>query len=357
MTQKHDRSVAIVDDDKAVRKALSLSISHAGYRALPMTDGKAIIEYMSNGYDQPDCVLLDIRMPGVDGTKVLPQLRALDPTVPVIMVTANNDLDTAVACMSEGAFYYVVKPVERPVLVSTIRRALELRDAQDEARRLRAENERYQHRLEEMVDERTAQLQDALSQLHAHNLETVEALAGTIEAKDPYTRGHCTRVRDYSLALARSAGLSASELSRIEYGALLHDIGKIAVPGVILAKPSRLDDNEFAALREHPVKGETILRPVAFFSEVLPIIRHHHERYDGAGYPDGLSGEQIDRAARIVSVADAFDAMTSTRPYRPALDRSTARGRLQEGAGTQFDADLVERFLAMSRPGTNSSGG
>ena len=342
------RSVAIVDDDPAVRKALALSVSHGGYSAVPLDGGGAVVDLFRAPDTDIDCVLLDIRMPGSDGTEILPKLAEIDPSVPVIMVTATNDVETAVSCMSKGAFYYVVKPVERAVLVATIRRAIEYRDAQNEAGRLRAENKRYQHHLEEMVEERTDQLRDALAQLRAHNLETVEALAGTIEAKDPYTRGHCTRVRDYSLRLAEALGFAGADLSRIEYGALLHDIGKIGVPGVILDKPARLTDDEFAVLQKHPVRGEAIVRPVAFFEDVLSIIRNHHERVDGGGYPDGLTGDGIDPAARIVAIADAFDAMTSTRPYRPAMDKALARARIGEAAGTQFDAEMVDAFLRLS---------
>ncbi|MGH2347574.1 MAG: HD-GYP domain-containing protein, partial [Chloroflexota bacterium] len=176
------------------------------------------------------------------------------------------------------------------------------------------------------------------------NMATVEAFAAAVDAKDPYTRGHSQRVSAYAGILAASLRLSPSETASVRLAGLLHDVGKIGVPDAILAKPGKLSDEEFAIIKQHSILGERMLRQISFLQEILPAVRHHHERWDGAGYPDNLSGSAIPRDAAILMVADSFDAMTSSRTYRPALPLAEAIRRMREGSGSQFDPCLVVAF-------------
>jgi putative nucleotidyltransferase with HDIG domain len=181
--------------------------------------------------------------------------------------------------------------------------------------------------------------------------DVIRTLAQALEARDHYTQGHSSRVSDVAVTLARAAGLNREEQETVRLGCLLHDVGKIHVPDAVLRKPGALDEEEFALMRKHPAIGEQICRPLAFARPCLSIIRHHHERWDGRGYPDGLKGEEISLHARIAAVADAWDAMTTDRPYRSALPAEVAFARLNEGAGSQFDPRLVETFVrVMDKP-------
>jgi len=183
------------------------------------------------------------------------------------------------------------------------------------------------------------------SSLESNYLNTVKALANTIDAKDSYTRGHSQRVSEYSLAIGRKYGLSKKELKELQYGSLLHDIGKIGIPNRIIGKPGRLTDIEFSSIKQHPGIGASIVIPVSFLQDKIPAIKYHHERYDGKGYPDGISGDDIPLFARIVAVADTFDAMTSTRPYRDGLSMNIAIEEIKKNSGTQFDPKVVDAFL------------
>jgi putative two-component system response regulator len=247
--------------------------------------------------------------------------------------------------MRRGAFDYLLKPVDRAELVETIRKACRYRDLLLENERLARENFEHQQHLEMKVEERTAQLFDAYTKLQQTNLDTVRVLAETIEAKDHYTRGHCNRVRLLSVELYRHFNPKEQDLEVLEYGSLLHDIGKIGIPEQLLNKNGRLTEEEQAVFNQHPVIGASILATVDFFKPCLPIVRNHHERFDGSGYPDGLEGNDIDELVRVVSIADSFDAMTSTRPYRTALPLDHALAELRRGRGTQFDPGLVDLFV------------
>lgn len=339
------RTIVVVDDDSSVRRAISRTIDHAGFHTIPAASASEAFDILAHSADRVACVLLDIRMPGVTGTEALVELHSRYPVLPIIMVTATNEIETAVDCMRNGAFYYIVKPAERSILVETINKALRFSDTIRANEELQKQNRAYQERLEQMVVDRTRRLRTALLKLKRANIDTVAVLAETIEAKDPYTRGHCGRVRELAVGLARAADIDEAELERLEYGALLHDIGKIGVPEAVLSKNGPLDDGEWKLLQQHTIVGETILSPLEFFSPVLTIVRNHHERFDGTGYPDRLAGDRIDIAARIVTVVDAYDAMTTSRPYRSALAREGALERLEAGADSQFDPELVRVFI------------
>jgi len=284
-------------------------------------------------------------MLGMSGAEVLQTLKNESPLIPVIMLTALTDLEIAVDTMKKGAFDYIVKPIRKVHLIETIKKAIHYRDVLLENERLARENEEYQRSLETKVIERIEELVLAYKKLKNTNLETVRLLAETIEAKDPYTRGHCNRVRILSSSLARHAGLGNEKIEVLEYGALLHDIGKIGINETLLNKKEPLSDEEKQSFCLHTIIGENILKTVEFFKPCLKIIRSHHEWYNGTGYPDHFRGDYIDQSARIVSISDAFDAMTSSRPYREALPLNFALDELIKGKGIQFDPLFVEIFV------------
>ncbi len=337
--------ILITDDDPAIQKVLTIGLAREGFETRVAATGQQAVDLITGGTFEPDCILLDIRMAGLTGLDVLPILKRERPLTPVIMLTALVDLDAGIQCMKRGAFDYLVKPVQKTEVIEAIRKAMRYRNVLLENERLAAENREYQAYLELKVEERTQELFSAYRKLQKVNLETVRVLAETIEAKDPYTRGHCNRVRLLAARLHDAARNDPKEREILEYGALLHDIGKIGIPEVLLHKDGRLTDEEVRIFNQHPTIGENILREVEFFRPCLPIVRSHHEWYDGQGYPDGLKGDEIAFLVRIVSIADSFDAMTSTRPYRRALPVERALGELRSGKGNQFDPELVDLFL------------
>jgi len=338
-------NILIVDDDASIRKVIGISLRKAGYEVGVSENGIEALEMIRNAAFHPDCIILDYRMPKMSGLEVLSVLKKEYPFIPVIMLTALTDLEIAVDTMKEGAFDYIVKPVRKLHLVESIKKAIRYRDVLIENERLARENDEYQKSLEKKVAERTEELILAYKKLKDTNLETVKILAETIEAKDPYTRGHCNRVRLLSSAIARNTGMEKDKIETLEYGALLHDIGKIGIKEMLLNKRGILTNEEEHSFQLHTVIGETILKTVDFFKPCLTIIRNHHEWYDGSGYPDQLQGEKIDPKARIVALSDAFDAMTSTRPYRKALPLDYAIAELVKGKGKQFDPFLVDVFV------------
>jgi putative two-component system response regulator len=255
-----------------------------------------------------------------------------------IIMTAYPEIDMAVEALRLGATDFILKPVDLELVVFSVKKALERKKMEEEL-------ESYHKNLKILVDERTSKLREALLVLKKSHLDSVKVLAGAIDAKDPYTRGHSDRVKRMSLRLALSLGLTGDKLEILEYGALLHDIGKIGIKDEILQKPETLTPEEYQLIQEHPLIGVKIVEGVEFFKDKIPMIRNHHEHFDGSGYPDGLIGEVIPLEARIVAVSDAFDAITNMRPHRPRMTLGNALSELEEGKGKQFDPGIVEIFL------------
>jgi len=340
-----NKAVFLIDDDPSIRKVIGLALEREKFNVIRAATGKQALDMLEDEGCKPDCILLDIRMPQMSGIEVLSVLKKRYPLIPVIMLTALTDLETAVDTMKKGAFDYIVKPVRKLHLIETIKKALRYRNILLENDRLARENLEYQKSLEKRVAERTEELMLAYKKLKETNLETVKILAETIEAKDPYTRGHCNRVRMLASQIAHKIGMSPGEIESIEYGALLHDIGKIGISERLLHKDGSLTEEERKRFQLHTVIGENILKDVEFFRPCIKIIRNHHEWFNGNGYPDGLKGESIDISIRIVAIADSFDAMTSTRPYRKALSIDFALRELNMGKEEQFDPSLIDVFI------------
>ncbi|MGE0870787.1 MAG: HD domain-containing phosphohydrolase [Kofleriaceae bacterium] len=247
----------------------------------------------------------------------------------------------------------VAKPSERSRLVALVGEAIKLLTLVEEqrelVRRLSLDQSKLQRRetlLDVVVKERTKELEESYEKLKAANRQALFGLAEAIEAKDPYTKGHCGRVAAYSLVLAREAGYPADGLETLEFGAFLHDIGKIGVKDAVLLKPGPLDEQEWAHMREHPVKGYDIASKVEILHPIMSAVRNHHERWDGTGYPDKMKGEDIPIAARIVAIADAYDAMSTDRPYKKALPLDECEAVLRKTGGKMYDPGLIEVFVS-----------
>ena len=330
--------ILIVDDEEAIREVVSTLLEAQGYECASVGNGRLAQEYLGN--HPVDLVLSDMVMPEMDGLSLVEWLHKTDPDIPVIMVTAMHELSTALEAIRQGAYDYILKPFEKDQLYLGVRRALE-------HRRLVLENRNYQRNLEKLVEERTAQLKDALEQLEQSYDDTLEALGGALDLKDAETEGHCKRVTAFTIAIAKAMKVESSLLPQIARAAFLHDIGKMAIPDQILRKPGPLTPEEREIMRTHCEIGYNMVTRIPFLREAAEIVLSHQEYFDGTGYPRGLRGEQIPLGARIFAVADALDAMISDRPYRKALSITHAREEIQRCSGTQFDPKVVEVFLAM----------
>ena len=304
--------ILVVEDDEANRVLLRHVLESEGYLVHAVGDGEAGLRAVARV--RPDLVLLDVGLPGLGGYELTSRLR-LDPrhaTLPILLLTGRTASSDVVTGLDAGADDFITKPFSQPELVARIRSALRLRRA--------------------LVGMEAA---------HA----VVAALANAVEAKDAPTERHCERLALLASRLGQRVGLSSAELDAVAYGALLHDVGKIGVPDLVLTKAGPLTEEEWALVRRHPEIGERICAPLESFAAFGTIIRHHHERWDGTGYPDGLRGEAASLGARIVGIVDAFDAMTHDRPYRGALSTAQALDELRQGAGRQFDPGLARVFV------------
>jgi putative nucleotidyltransferase with HDIG domain len=274
-------------------------------------------------------------MPGKGGVWLVQEIKQRWPQTDIIVVTVGADEEALLQCMSCGVQHYFLKPVH----IDEFHHALQ---ASWYSQQMRRKNQRQRRHLESMVHKQTNKLRHTF-------FSAITSLARTLEARDPYTSGHSLRVCKYALQLARYIGVDEHSQKRLRLAAKLHDIGKVGLAEGILNKPAKLSEQEFDLVKEHPVIGERILRPIIRNRVVLSAIRSHHERFGGGGYPDDLRGEQIPFLARIITVADSYDALTSNRAYRDAMSQDDALSILQDGMSTQFDPHLVPPFVRMVR--------
>lgn len=289
------------------------------------------------GQDEFELVVSDITMPGMSGLEMIPHVRSMSPNSVVVMISGMQTVESAIGALRLGAFDYVMKPFDLRQVEAVVKRALEHQD-------LIVAKQRYEDHLEELVEQRTAELDQTLNSLEDAYRSTLQALTAALETRDLETHGHSERVVTYSLRLGREYGLDSARMKSLEFGSLLHDIGKIGVPDLILRKPAKLTEEEWVLMREHPLHGQQILRGIEFLEGAARVVAQHHEKWDGSGYPLGLRGEEIDLCARIFSVADAFDAITSDRVYRKGKPYQAAAQELDDWAGKQFDPKVVEAF-------------
>ena len=305
-------TVLVVDDATESLKALEAYLSGAGLQVVVARDGASALRQLSA--HRCDLVLCEMLLPDMDGLEVCRAIKGAPATreIPVIMLGTDGDDVKRERAMQAGADDYAVKPVERAMVLGLVKAQLKI-----------------------------GQLNNRLQEME----EVVVSLARAADDRDQGAAGMSERVAHRSLSLGTVLGLSEEDLTVLYKAALLHDVGMLGIPAAILSKPGRLDDDEFRQLMEHPALAERLLQPLAQAERLLPAIRHHHEHVDGSGYPDGLAGDRIPLFARIIAISDAFTALNADRPYRRRLSREQAIRTLREGAGTQWDHDLVDRFL------------
>ena len=319
----------VVDDEPRLRRVLIRLLEGEGFQCREAGSGVEALALLEQ--EPVPLMISDLRMPEMDGVGLLREVTARWPETAVIVVTAVAEVESAVACLQMGALDYVAKPFHLDEVRARVAQALD-------KRRLLQENRSYQHHLEERVEAQARRIEELF-------LEGVHALVHALEAKDGYTRGHSMRVSNYAVSIARALDLDKDLVDTIALGAELHDVGKIGVSEAVLHKAGRLTDEEYRHIMEHTVIGFRILGPLMRDAPgALSIVRSHHERFDGKGVPDRLAGDAIPLEARVVAVADAFDAMTSVRPYRPSLPVTNAMKELEDGKEIQFDAAVVEAF-------------
>jgi putative two-component system response regulator len=323
--------VLVVDDEEFLRCIVRERLEIAGYSVEEAADGNEALSMLEKR--GPFNVLLtDIGMPVMDGIALLGESGKRFPGTAGIVMSANTELDTAVHALKMGACDYITKPFNFDVLLITIENALRKKD-------LERQLDDYRTNLEAKVKEQT----DIINSMY---VRSIDAMIKALEAKDFYTRGHSQRVTLYSVAIAEELGITGQEIEDLYRASVLHDLGKIGVREAVLNKPGKLSEEEFAEIVRHPETAVRILEPIPFFRPLLPAILHHHERFDGKGYPSRLAGSNIPFASRIMTIADTFDAMTSTRAYRKALPIADAIAEIRRCSGTQFDPDIVPAFLA-----------
>src|SRR2546429_1967824 len=333
--------ILVVDDEETIREIVSSMLTHANYKCRQAASGLEAIALLDSG-EEFELMLSDLMMADLDGIGLLERTKERFPDMPVVMVTAVHDISVALAAIRNGAYDYLLKPFEREQLRATVRRAME-------NRRLKLENRAYQTNLETLVAARTEQLRKAMADLERSYDITLEALGGALDLKDAETEGHSKRVTAFTIAIAKTMGLSADQIRVIARGAFLHDIGKMAIPDAILRKPGALDPKEVALMREHSYHGYQIVKRIPFLQEAAEIVYAHQERFDGTGYPRGLKGEEIPLGARMFAVADTLDAITSNRPYRAAQTVEAAREEIERWSGRQFDPEIVRTFISMDK--------
>jgi putative two-component system response regulator len=324
--------ILVVDDDKMNLK-MAEHILKQNYEVLCVTSGEEALEILAG--ERMDLILLDLHMPGMDGLEVFEKIKASDrmKDTPVIFLTADSERETEVEIFKAGAMDYIQKPFLAEVVIRRIGRILELYHLQQS--------------LQNEVDKKTVELRESNRKVRHLSEQMMMTLANTVDAKDQYTRGHSVRVATYAKEMAVRMGKSKEETDMVYYIGLLHDIGKIGISDAIINKPGKLTEEEYAVIKTHPAIGADILKDMTEIPNAAVGAHWHHERYDGNGYPDGLKGEEIPEYARIIGVADAYDAMTSKRSYRDVLPQEVVRGEIEKGKGTQFDPHIADIMLAM----------
>jgi putative nucleotidyltransferase with HDIG domain len=320
--------ILVVDDEESIRKICKRILEKQNYEVTEAENGIVALDKLEQ---QPyDIVVTDLQMSKLGGRELLENIKKTYKATDVIVMTANPDAKTAIQCMKIGICDYLVKPFAIEEFRATVDECMKKRQL--------AENLGIEKTLKKEIEK-------AHRDIRRINLGTIEALVKTVEIKDPYTLGHSKRVSKISVSIAENMGIKNSKLKQIEVAGLLHDIGKIGINELILNKTTRLTEEEFNEIKKHPGFGVAILKNMELLKDIVPLVYCHHEKFNGKGYPAGLAGEKIPLGARIIAVADAFDAMTSNRSYRTAWDKEKAIQEIKKGLGNHFDSDVVKFFI------------
>lgn len=325
-TSQNGYKIIAVDDEEGIVDSLSVFLRHSGYDLTGITDPLEAIERVKN--EHFDLMILDFIMTPIHGDKVVEEIRKFNKELYILLLTGHKDLAPPLETIRKLDIQgYCEKSDKFDQLLLLIESGIKSIEQMNEIKRINEE------------------LSETYEKLERAYLDSVQTLRYTVEAKDPYTRGHSDRVSSYSVLIGKYLGLSDTDLKTLEIGGLFHDIGKIGIPDSILLKEAKLTDDEYSEIKNHPSIGAHILCNAAIFQDIIPIVKHHHERYDGHGYPGRLAGENIPYLARIAAVADTFDAMTSKRTYRNALPIEVVRAEIEKCSGTQFDPEIAKVFL------------
>jgi putative two-component system response regulator len=321
-------TLLVVDDEEAIRRSMRKYLSLQGYDVTTASSGEEALTVLSRR--QVAGLLLDVNMPGINGVDLVPRVLELQPNAAILMLTAVNDATSAALCMQRGAVDYLIKPVDLRHVGRAVENALQ-------KRRARLEGQQHNRRVDEDVALRATE-QERVS------VATLDALVNALEAKDPYLRGHSARVADLSAGVAAQLGCGDELIEAIRTAGRLHDIGKIGIREEVLHKQGPLTDDEYEHVKQHVLVGSQILAPLVHLQEVITYVRSHHERWDGFGYPDRLSGERIPLGGRIIAAAEIYDALTTARPYQEKMSPDIAVERMRDLVGTVLDP-AVHRAL------------
>lgn len=318
--------IIAVDDEMGIVDSLSIFLKRSGYEFTGVTDPMEAIERVKN--EHFDMMILDFIMTPIHGDEVVEEIRKFNKDLYILLLTGHKDLAPPLETIRRLDIQgYCEKSDKFDQLLLLIESGIKSIAQMNEIKRINIE------------------LSETYETLEKAYLESIEVLRYTVEAKDPYTRGHSDRVSEYSVLIGEKLGLQEDDLKILRIGGLFHDIGKIGIPDNILLKEAKLTDDEYSQIKNHPTIGAHILQNATIFKDIIPIVKHHHEKYDGNGYPSRLSGEGIPYLARIAAVADTFDAMTSRRSYRGAIDLQLVKEEIKRCEGTQFDPHIAETFL------------
>lgn len=328
--------ILIVDDNPEMVGVVERVLSREGHCVVGLSDSRAAIDAFQ--LLKPDVCVFDFTMPHVSGADLLDACKAIDPMVEVVFLTGENEAALAVDLMKRGAIDFLLKPIDLGAVSRAVSRALD-------HRRLVMENSAYRAQLEALVAERTQALNEALRDLTSVHTATLDSLSMALDFRDQGTGGHSRRVSEQTTGIARTLGIAGSALIQIEHGALLHDIGKLKIPDRILCKPATLTDEEWRVMVRHAEYGFEFLSGIEFLQGAAEMVYSHHEKFDGRGYPRGLTGDAIPLGARVFAIVDAVDAMTNSRPYHAAVSFEEAAAEVRRCAGHHFDPDLVEPAL------------
>jgi putative two-component system response regulator len=332
----HPAKILIVNDEVIVREVLARKLVSLGYDCECCDSGQAAFDLLAGR--NFDLVLADVLTPETGGVAFLRKAMSVCPDIAVILIASVIDIEEAVDSLKDGAYDYLTKPFSPEEMSISVARALD-------KRRLLIDNRNYQRILEEQVASRSGQLKEALGVLEHTYHSTLVALSKALDSRDADADGHSFRVTIYTKRLAHKLGLDEAETRIIEHGVLLHDIGKIGIPDDLLRKPGKLNEDELLLVRKHPEIGCRILSSIKFLKGAAQLVLHHHERYDGNGYPQNLKMDEINLGARIFAVADALDDLTSNRPFQAAIGFEDAIGEIEKMSGNRLDPALVKEFL------------
>jgi putative two-component system response regulator len=329
--------ILVVDDDSSMLDMIGTALSNREKCDVSIaSDSETALQYLTN--ETFDAVISDIKLPGMDGLDLLSRINIIDPTLPVILITGFAEVNTMQAAIKLGAFDFLRKPFSLSELQISVKQALL-------KRQLMVKNEEYTQHLELLVQEKVKELFEANRLLELNFIRTVLAMINALEASDIYTKGHSERVTNISILIGEAMKLPPNQIKTLRTGAIFHDLGKIGIYQALLHKPATLSIDELSLIRQHPMIGEKIIKPIAINEEISNIVVQHHERYDGQGYPNGLKSHEISTLAKIVTIADAYDAMTSSRSYRELYTHKQACEEILRCSGTQFDPVCVEYFI------------